>query len=179
MQFEKIKYDPKKVETVLRWTEMNDNNALDTHELTSKDEPHPDFTIALQALRDVVRDACELPEGAELTIRGLTLKDTTDEEGDAVQGVTITALRELGWCNAPLVLNTPFAPVHSIPHVDAYDLVDEVVDQAKAFVRGKRNQGDLFEQARETARAGGIDRMSVVHDGKEAVIYDRTTEPAA
>jgi len=169
MNFVKIKHDPNSLETVLRWEEPSETGNIDTHEYTSKDEPHPDFIAALDALKGVVCKACgitptlkelacmeyddleldyenQLSAFVEMTIRGVTLKDSS-LDGEAVAGVTITALRKLDWCSAPLVINTPFAPIETLPHPRTWDLIEHLKSEARAFVNGKRKQADLFEEA--------------------------------
>ena len=146
----KFSFNPKDGKVLARWTEPSAEGGRDQYELTSTDPPHPDLVDALEALAPVVAEACELRDtngrvyADQLAVRGLTLKDTLDADGGDAEGVTITALRELPWSNAPLVLNTPFAPLDSLPHPRAERLVQAVAAEAVAYVNGKRLQADLF-----------------------------------
>lgn len=159
MEFTKIKYDPKTGEVFLRW-ETPGAIGTDRHELTSKDAPHADFTAALEALAPVVGEALRLDhdpdfDADELQIRGVTLKDAPDpgEPGELVPGICITALRPLPWSNAPLVINTPFAPVDALPVTGLQRKVDRLCEEARRYVKGKRQQGDLFAGDGEDAEA--------------------------
>lgn len=205
MDFIKIKHDPNSCETTLRWEEIGESGLTDRHELVSKDEPHPDFLAALEALKPVVCTACNIEPTDEerrdhfedfnevvapdkiidITIRGVTLKDTTGEEGEQVGGATITALRKLPWCSAPLVINTPFAPIETIPDADTEYLIRRLVKEAESFVRGKRMQGDLFageEESTPKDNPGGdgsyLRKVTRVAEGK-AVLGTMDRELAA
>lgn len=143
--FTKIKYTPVPTQVHLAWNTLKGEY---TH--TSRREPHPDFVAAMDALKGVVRTAVDLPENLcqddDLVVRGVTLKDAADGDGEPVDGVCITALRSLDWCNAPLVINTPFSPVISVPTdgVDLEELLDTLETEANAYLNGKSAPGDLF-----------------------------------
>lgn len=156
MDVTKLSHNPKDPRVRVEWTDDAGNERT----LTSRKRPHPDFVDALAALRPVVAEACMIattedldtdPVLEQLSVRGLTLRALDDAEG-----VTITALREVDWTAAPLVLNTPFAPVEMLPHGRAERLVDRAVMEARLFVGGKRAPGepDLFEDLDAEDRAG-------------------------
>ena len=196
MDFTKIAFTPPKdsrLGTVrLEWTEQRvaESGELVTDERTLKstDAPHPDFTEALQRLAPIVAEACfatqeEVDNATEagiddavpaLVVRSVTLKETAGPDGEAAQGVTITALRELPWSNAPLVLNTPFAPVEMLPF-GAEGRVEALVFEATAYAKGKRAQGGLFDGMREMVNRpdSGIDEVTMIHEGRETVLAER------
>ncbi|MEO1076733.1 MAG: hypothetical protein AAFX41_12345 [Bacteroidota bacterium] len=159
MNITKISWTPAKTpdqknKLILKWSKaiVNDEGILveEKRQLESTDVPHPDFLAALRALRPVVNEACMLGIEDEdlqdqLTIKGMTLSETADDQGDDAQGVTITALRELDWSGAPLVLNTPFSVVGYIPHSQAEARVEAVEAEAIRYIKGKRAQGGLFD----------------------------------
>ena len=134
--------------TRVEWTDAAGNERT----LSSRQRPHSDLTEALADLRFTVAEACLLFDVTEavddepdvlahLTVRGFTLKDLDD-----AVGVTITALRGVDWTEAPLVLNTPFAPVDLLPTPAADRLIKRAALEAQLFVTGKRAPGspDLF-----------------------------------
>lgn len=198
MDLTKIAYTPPKDErkgTVrLEWTvtRLSDDgeHVTDERTLRSTDAPHPDFLEALKALARPVAEACFVsPEEREsaldedrITVRGVTLKSTAGADGDTVDGVTITALRELDWSAAPLVLNTPFAPVGSVPYAPLERLLDELKRQARAYAGGRRAQGSLFdgEAGGDGARSFRDEVGEVLEDaGFEISAHSEITMPEA
>lgn len=162
MNFRKIKYN--KARVVLAWGDLSPSRELDTT-LESVQAPHPDLTNALQAFRRPVLELLELADvGYEdgFTVVGVSL--TTQEDGR--RGVVVTCLKKLEGANAPLVLNTPYLaePSEQNPDDDKaltgtwLELVEALEDEARAFIDGKRSQGDLFATAANTAEreAAGV-----------------------
>ncbi|MEO1633212.1 MAG: hypothetical protein AAFU38_20795, partial [Bacteroidota bacterium] len=163
MNITKVSWTPAKTpdqknKMLLKWSKsiVNDEGILveEKRQIESTDVPHSDFLAALRALKPVVNEACMLgidrdDLDEQLTIKGLTLSETADDEGDDAQGVTITALRELDWSGAPLVLNTPFSVVGYIPHDEAEIRVEAVEAEAIRYIKGKRAQGGLFDAVRD------------------------------
>lgn len=142
----KVSYNGKDVRTRIEWTDESGQDRT----LVSRKRPSDDLVEALAALKPVVVAACLLagddedlgPILDDLTVRGVTLRSLEDAEG-----VTITALREVGWTGAPLVLNTPFAPVDAVPDRRTERLLQRVTDEAQLFVGGKRaaDEPTLFD----------------------------------
>ena len=178
MQFQKIAYTPPKdgrLGTVrLAWettkVTADGDLALDERTLKSNDEPHPAFLAALAGLKPAVLAACfatveesETAEADGLTVRSVTLKEMAGEDGDDIDGVTITALRQLPWTGAPLVLNTPFSPVENVPYQPLAARLNTLTLEAERFVQGKRAQGSLF---------GGDGAAGAVADAVEAIRPD-------
>ena len=201
MDFSKIKYKPgkdgRKGEVRLDWTtdRTADDGTFVTDErsLKSNDEPHPDFLEALQAMRQVVLDCCYVtPEERlsavdedRLDVRGVTIKETADMDGDYVEGFTVTALRELDWISSPLVLHTPFAAATLIPSSGVENKLDTLKAEARLYVNGKRAQGDLFRSGDGAAQEfqdvadniGGS--VAISAGGEEVVRWDAEEGGAA
>ena len=148
MRFRKIKYDGT---VVLIETEDAGGAWEKATTLTSREEPHPDFTKALAAFVDPVLAICQLPDdyGHTLTVRGVSL--SRDDDGN--EGCVVTCLKELLFVPAPLVLNTPHLSERegadgSRPMPAALaDALDALKREAQAYVNGKRAQADLFAGA--------------------------------
>ena len=154
MQFTKVKYSraEKKVELTWETTEGAGQKDAVTHSLKSFDPPHPDFVAALDAFRRPVVEFLDLPWAYEkgLEVRGITI----NYEEDGRYGVVITCLKELDEANAPLVLNTPHLRQYQDDPIERgfmprewEPLLDRVHAAARDYVKGKREQGDLFAGA--------------------------------
>jgi hypothetical protein len=115
-----------------------------------RDNPLPAFDRAITALAPIVLEVLHLPPtyGTEnFKCTGLTVSDS----GGNVQ-VTLVAQKQLPECNGPLNLATPLrlldepiaegAVGKPLNDVQA-DAVNEVIEQAKAYVRGERAQGQI------------------------------------
>jgi hypothetical protein len=148
MDFTKIKRS-KDGEVVLRWkTEAGKDSTV--HELTSFDNPEPEFTAALQAFVPEVLALLELPSdyGKGMTVIGVSLSHN-DDQGT---GIVVTCLKELTGANAPLVLNTPHLPEMSEhgPTISSAMLGALVAleDRAKRYIAGNREkQMDMLDPA--------------------------------
>ncbi|GIV82848.1 MAG: hypothetical protein KatS3mg051_2202 [Anaerolineae bacterium] len=154
MKITKLKLDPAKGIT-LQWEQETAAGEPETYSLTSKDAPSQDLYDALQALAPVVASACMIDvdgtytDYEDLTVRGVTVRYSSDHTS-----VVITALRRLDWIETPLVLNTPLAPVQMIPGHDVPRLLEKLLDEAEAYIEGKRAQANLFDPARELVDMG-------------------------
>ncbi|MBS0328260.1 MAG: hypothetical protein JSR30_00275 [Proteobacteria bacterium] len=125
-------------------------NGDEEHDLTSRDNPLPAFTKALDALVAVVLSVCHFPEGygENMTASGLTLT----EKGM----VTIQAKKSLPDAAGPLNIATPLRFLEHPKEEGSYspsltdeqvDAISEVEEQAKAYVKGDRAQGQIkFEE---------------------------------
>lgn len=148
MEFVKIKYSEKKLETHLEWTTASEKDQIE-HKLVSHDPPAKEFPASLQALVPEIVRLLELPEDyAEgLTVVGLSIS-RNDTHG---RGVVITSLKELTGTTNPLVPNTPYMPemAEDGPTMSAQlvQLVNAVEVAAERYVKGIRQQRDLFEVA--------------------------------
>lgn len=99
---ELLKLKVKDGEVVLKYQVVG-SGFPETITIESTEPPRKELTDALQAMARHVIKMCELPDlwWKDLTVRGVTI--TRND----VDGVVITALRELDGSNSPLVLNTP------------------------------------------------------------------------
>ncbi len=135
------------IEYRVRTDHGNDEIALET-----EDEPHLDFTTAFASLAGDVAVLCEIPLDPErpITVRKIAFKDKSGRFG-----AVLTGLRDLTGGPGAVTLNTPVryeaAGDGAAPGGDAFD-ADQVERlrtmeaEARAFIRGKRAQGDLFHQ---------------------------------
>lgn len=129
----------------------NDGHDLVRATLTSKDEPHPNMVSALADLQPHVSKLCGLPAKYVESVRGLSIKH--DEDDPELVSVGFIGTHKISSSNAPLVLNTP--PV--VPEGKVSDLVAVLVAEAKAYVRGRRAQGELLETTGTSSDAGLLD----------------------
>lgn len=172
-RFLKIKHNPKEKKTILAYQVANRGD-WDDHIVSTKDEPHPDFLEALKGLARGVLRLCELEQAIdpdELTVRGVSISYGKDE----TKGVVVTALRELRTSPAPLVLNTPHklleerdenTPEDQIAPRAVVEAVNRLEREAKAFLGGKRSQGDLFEGAENDGSTKGITSVTISAGGR-------------
>ena len=150
MKLLKLKYDPKKRRTLVRWTQAGEGG-IDELELDSPDEPHPDLLSALQDLAPIVLAACDWHEmehvdtstgevlpSLSVDVRGITIKEMDDDFLGEIDAVLITAMRPLDWIGTPLVVNTPLAPAQMLPHPRAEELIEKVGYHALRFAKGVR-----------------------------------------
>lgn len=158
MRLRKIKHKAGKTE--IHWTTTVEDTGDETKsELTSFDDPEPEFVTAMEALAADVLEICELPDDYTIgmDVTGLSLSYTDDDR----MGATITALKGLEEANSPLVINTPH-----LPEIDFDDpnpqmtpgmerRVDDLIERAKRFIGGKRAQKDMFDPANEEAAERG------------------------
>jgi hypothetical protein len=124
-------------------------NGDEDHELTSRDNPLPAFLKAVDALPPLVCELLHLPAGyvENMKASGLTISD-----GSGNEQVTIVAQKSLNDANGPFNIATPLRLMdlpeaegsYSPPLTDKQvALVDEVIEQAKAYVLGERAQGQI------------------------------------
>lgn len=123
-------------------------NGDDLHDITSRDNPLPAFLKSLDALPPLVCQIVALPEAytENMRVNGLTFTDGENEQ------VTIVAAKSLSDANGPFNIATPLRFMDLPEKEGSYSpaltekqvaLIDEVVEQAKAYVLGKRAQGQL------------------------------------
>lgn len=135
----------------LRWEVMRRGGTeTQKSELESKDPPLASFHEALAAFGPWVADALELPSADGLSVRSVSINHEEDR-----RGFVVTCLRALpATFNAPLVLNTPhlrelgdeeFGP--GFADDDLVALVDALEKEADRYLKGERQQGELFPAA--------------------------------
>lgn len=121
----------------------------ESHSLECSDAPLPSFVAAIHALAALILDVLHLPSdyGEHLTPTGLTLTDKQE-----AKLVTITGKKDLPDAHAPFNIATPLRFLahpetegsYSPPLTDdQVALVEEVLEEAKKYVKGERAQGQL------------------------------------
>jgi hypothetical protein len=154
MRITKVKYSKSRV--LVQYQVEREGSEPDEYSMECADAPHPDFEKALQALAPHAILWCELPEALvkRSRISGVSLSWNHDEDGDVVMGAVVTALVTLVRCQSPLVLNTPHKPERPYsdgdPNAVTYCLtadciaaIGKVLEEAEAYLDGKRAQGSL------------------------------------
>lgn len=151
--------DIKSVRIKRRAVVVEYENEGETHSVTSRDNPLPSFIKAVEALAPLVLDICHLPSDY---IHGLKPSGITLVTKQETQMVVVTAQKELTDANSPFNIATPlrFLSVpkeegsYSPPLKEAQvELVDEVISQAKKYVKGDRAQGQLPLEVEKNAGA--------------------------
>lgn len=115
-----------------------------------RDIPHPDLRKALENMGDHLIEHCEFPSTwrHDIAVIGVTITHTND-----IQGLVITGKKELKYCNAPLIINSPHYTREPYNEDDDSDMaiftgecgdhLDTLEKEALAYVDGKRAQLEL------------------------------------
>ena len=147
-------------EIVIVYDEISKNNNLETHTLTSPDEPLESFRDALQALAYYAEKiAEERDESSEkMEVRGFTISKTSKEEK-----LTIIVKMPVDTSNSPKNIPTPGynlkkeEPANPQFHKDLNDRVADLLTEVKNYINGHRKepaQGNLkFEEEKEPEEA--------------------------
>lgn len=123
-------------------------NGDEDHKLKSRDNPLPAFDNAIAALAPLVCQLIKVPATYVENMRavGITIADGGNEQ------VTVIAAKSLDDAQGPFNIATPLrlmdlpeAEGSYTPPLDAKQvaLIDEVVEQAKAYILGNRAQGQI------------------------------------
>ncbi|NOU05327.1 MAG: hypothetical protein HOO99_04010 [Hyphomicrobiaceae bacterium] len=126
------------------------NEIETTHRIFT--EPHPDFKNAMSALVEHVRTILEWPVSyaiGAIRIGGVSFSMSEDS---GVEGAVISGLVDLKTSQSPFTFNTPHLPFDQyneggtapVMPDDAIEALEELRREARAFLKGKRTQGDLF-----------------------------------
>ena len=154
MRFKKIKVTSD--EKISIQYEVQRDTLFDEFSFTTLDKALPTFHEALQALKEDVREMCELPEEYQerIFVKGVSFSYGGENE---VMGATIIAQMHLKESNVPLNLCTPYkaSEPYSDGGVDPKTLLSDdcvkrlwdLTEEAKNFVQGVRAQGNLFAGA--------------------------------
>lgn len=119
------------------------------YSITSKDVPLPAFYKAIEALRGTILGILHLP--AEY-VEGLKPIGLTVADKQEVQLVCLVAQKSLPECHSPFNIATPLRFMEHPKEEGSYspalegadlEVISEVIEQAKAYVRGDRAQGQL------------------------------------
>lgn len=131
-------------------------------DLSERDNPLPGFNKALDALTPIVATICHLP--AKYAEKGLRVVGFTMGEKSGALTVSLKArkdiddaAKEFAFTTPERLLMHPTEPGKYTPPLDKGDanLVTEAVEQAKAYVRGDRAQGQIAFEDEEGEGDGG------------------------
>lgn len=159
MNITKIKYSSKTLRIKIEWQDAADEDA-NKFSFDNKREIPASFKNAFLDLRKHVNKLCELgmkeDEMYLLEVVGVSLSWS-----HGVMGATITALKTLKDSNQPLVLNTPHkiedfysengGDEKQLMPSDAVNDIIKLMAEAKAFIKSKEVQMDLFGETQEAA----------------------------
>lgn len=145
-----------KVRRTRKHVAISYRNGDEEHNLKSRDKPLPAFDRAIEALGPLVCSLLHLPAGYVEGMRpvGVTITDANGNEQ-----VCIVAAKSLDDANGPFNIATPLR-LMDLPEAEGsyspplaaaqVGLIDEVVEQAKAYILGDRAQGQIeFEDDKE------------------------------
>jgi hypothetical protein len=164
MRINSLNYNPTSgVVRVGYSTRENDGKDKVTSECLSSDAPHPDLVAALAVLEPVVEEMCELPYSFLDVVRGFHLKRSADDEDELT--VIFTATKSVAASKGPMVVNTPLY----LPEEDERESIIACMKEARAYIEGKRAQGDLPAGDKKPSKKKG--------GGKQQKLMD--TEPVA
>lgn len=124
-------------------------NGDEDHLLKSRDNPLPAFDQAITALAPLVCELVHLPEKYVENMRavGVTVSDASGNDM-----VTVIAQKSLDDANGPFTIATPLRLMDTPTEEGSYSpplsakqaaLINEVVEQAKEYIRGNRAQGQI------------------------------------
>lgn len=121
----------------------------DTHTLKTNENPLPEFHQAMDALAPLACKVVEAPEGwnTNLKVTGLkhgTFRDVRSASIMLQRGVVLSG-KVLNVSTPPALLSTPATEgviTEPLKPVDA-ELVANVIEEAKRYVKGERAQGTL------------------------------------
>lgn len=138
-----------KVRRTRKHVAISYRNGEETHDIKSRDNPMPAFDKAIAALAPLV---CELIQVPTTYVENMRAVGITISDGSGNEQVTVIAAKSLPDSNGPLNIATPLR-LMDLPEAEgSYSppltqkqvaLVDEVVEQAKEYVRGNRAQGQI------------------------------------
>lgn len=149
MSSEKSSLTILKVRRTRKHVQISYRNGDEQHELKSRDNPLPAFDSAINALSPLVCELVHLPAEYVTNMRaiGITISD-----GSGNEMVTVIAAKSLDDANGPFNIATPLRLMDQPTEEGSYSpplsseqvaLIDEVVEQAKAYIRGERAQGQI------------------------------------
>jgi hypothetical protein len=184
--YSKIKWDGSQV--TLCWADRPNAKRNETHELTSSEEPAPEFLAAMRAFvpwvlacLGVTTEALGLDKDpTRLEIRGVS---RTDSE---LGGCVVTALLSTSVSSAPMVINTPHVAEARSGDSASPILPDYVLDAlvnldrwAAKYHKGERAQSDLFPSTEEPRppKTASVEEQAFVRD-MSALTSQLTTEVA-
>jgi len=129
-------------------------NGSTKYTVDCKQQPKPEFTLALAALKIDFHEICEFAKGElkKIDVTGASFRYTGDNND--TMGAVITGKRALTNSNVPLVINTPFKsednntgkqPKKALLTVGCVERLATLMEEAKKYIKGSRAQQDLFK----------------------------------
>lgn len=152
-QFTKIVANGKHVQIhwISRKKTASEAEEQHNHQLECPEKPRPAFEKVLQAflpfLLQIIGAPADWSDNTKVT--GISL----NKEEDRRRGIVITAVRKCPYGNAPIAINTPHLRESLDPAKEngpsfllegMAELIDEMCDEAQAYLDGDRAQGELF-----------------------------------
>jgi len=128
------------------------------HEATvfaSKDEPLPEFSKALQALRKDLASICEIEGISGLEIVAVTVGRKKDIRNFVLSGKRVVEAGTYA-ISAPLLheYEGEAAAASNAAPTTTVKKIDKLLEEAKRFVQGQRVQKDLFDEGEDEAAEG-------------------------
>lgn len=124
-------------------------NGDEDHKLKSRDNPLPAFDNAIAALAPLV---CQLIKVPATYVENMRAVGITITDGSGNEQVMVIAAKSLDDAQGPFNIATPLR-LMDLPEAegsytpplgaDQVALIDEVVEQAKAYILGNRAQGQI------------------------------------
>ena len=117
----------------------------------SKKAPAPEMTKAIEDLKEHVIEMCELSKKSTIKICSISFSYHGEVE---VQGAIVTFQKKLMSGNAVITINSPLkygkevtesTPKSQIMSEGMAELMETITSEAKKFVKGVREQTDLFK----------------------------------
>jgi hypothetical protein len=132
---------------------QNNTGNWDEFSLTSADKPNSYFDEAFRNLDRHVIEMCEFGDAPVLTVKGVSFSYGGEKE---VMGASIIATKQLLGSNCNLNLVTPHkasepygegkADEKQLLTEDCVADLDKLCQEAEAYIKGNRQQMDLFSQ---------------------------------
>lgn len=178
IQFTKISQTGKSIAIHWKSTKKtaSDIDENETVQLECPERPRPEFDKALQTflpfLLTIVGAPADWKQNTE--IRGISI----NKEEDGRRGIVITASRKCPYGAAPIALNSPHlrealddttetSTQFFLPKMA--DAIDDLCEEAQAYVDGERAQGQLFDVGKKKGPQNGELELvgSVMTRGKQ------------
>jgi hypothetical protein len=157
MQITKIKFTKDRKVKIEYNEKPRASGDPDEYSISCSDEPRKQFGEALAALIDDVQEICELPGDykTRIIVTGLSL----DYGGDnGTMGAVLIGQMRLSHSSSPLNLITPHkiedfygetGDENQLLSDDAKKHIYKLIEEAEAYVRGYRAQGNLYDKPAE------------------------------
>jgi len=180
IEIKSVKRTRKRVE--IAWSQGE--SAFD---LAERDNPLPGFSRSLDALAPVVREICHLR--ADWLEDAVKVVGFSLGEQSGARTVSIHAHAQLPDADKPFVIRTPERMMELPAMEGSYSpplaamllrAVEEAIEEAKAYVRGERAQGEIvFEDDGEDGEGGDNDTDPLWSTTVRVVPHDAVTAESA